>query len=392
VTRGVLPPRVAARRRLDRGGVMAANLRTAPSWVTPMLVERVLHLADRRSQNATNDTALPEQNATKATPTTGRNGKYPKWTPDEDEALRKAYAVGDRIDHLAALLGRTYRGTISRAQKLGYSHPRDIKGGFITSPSWTAAEDALLHQLYGNIPTPELPARIGRSKTAIFNRAFTLGLRHGYQRCWTRPELKALRIAHDRGLAIADVAAALGRKSFSVSKYAGNHGLRFGARRLVLAPLTLQDILALEDPAVPLPATVEPRHGRSRKQHDVLVRRAKRRERDQERAKVREQRAQQRAAERARARHQRELAKVTERRLRELERAQATMERARAAEARKGEQSVDRATMDRANIRRRNTGWRRLSAAAEAFVDAGIPITRATPINLKIAQRAVIAA
>jgi hypothetical protein len=392
------------------------NLRAAPAWVTPLLVGRVLELAGRPdvggAQNDTNATPATARNDTNATPARqpsrrgggprpghGRNGKYQNWTPEEDAALRQAYASGARIDLLSIELGRPYKGTVSRAVKLGLSHPRDIKGGFITSPKWTPPEDELLRELYGNIPTPELPARIGRSKSAIFNRAFQLGLRHGYQRCWTRPELAALRIAYQRGIAIADVAAALGRKAFSVSKYASNHGMLFGARPLVLEPLTLQDILALDDPLVLLPPRADPWHGRSRAEHQQLIRQSSKRERTQmqeaarrERAEAREieqrRKRQQREAERDRREQQKRIARLAAARERERERATAAMERARAAEERR--HGTDRVAIDRTNKRRSNATRRRQIEEAEEFVDSGKVITRATPVYLKIAQRAVI--
>lgn len=335
--------------------------------------------------------------------------RFADWTPAEDQALRDAYATGARIDLLAQQLGRTEKGAYSRAGKLGLVHPREIKGGFIKTPAWKPEEDALLRDLYGNVPTRDLPARIGRSKTAIFNRAHALGLHHGYHRCWTRPELEALRNAFDRGLAIADLAAALGRKAFSVSKYASNHGMHFGARPLAVEPITLQDILALGDPAVPLPAQVEPRSGRSRQEHDKLIRQARVRERSEKSEAERQQRRAQREAERARRqevrereKRQRQLAKQREAEARRLQRAfERAAERSRKAEERqlaielarpasRGITNPDRRRLDVAHKRRSDAVRRRTLERAEAFVDAGKVVTKATPIHIKIAQRAVI--
>lgn len=250
-------------RTKQRGGgrlMRSDNLRAAPSWVTPELVGRILALAmsvDGKpmpirtvpTRGMKPVLAIVESGITSFRP---RPAKAPDWSHEEDEHLRQAYAAGSRIDVLAEELGRTEKATYSRAKKIGLTHPRDIKGGFVTKPTWSAEEDELLKQLYGNIPPKELPARIGRSMAAIFNRAHALDL-EGY-RGWTRAERRALHIAHRRGLAIADVAAALGRKAFSVSKYATNNGLCFGRRPLLAVPLTLEGILALEDPAAPLRA------------------------------------------------------------------------------------------------------------------------------------------
>jgi hypothetical protein len=182
----------------------------------------------------------------------------PAWSPDEDDLLREAYAKGERIDLLAKELGRTEKAAYSRAKKIGLTHPREIKGGFVTKPKWSDEEDALLRALYGEAPTKDLPARIGRSMRSIYQRAFELDLKHGYQRQWSRSELKALKIAHCRGLAVADVAHAMGRKAFSVSKYATNQGYQFGRRPLLATPITLEDILRLEDSSVPAPPVRDP--------------------------------------------------------------------------------------------------------------------------------------
>jgi hypothetical protein len=180
--------------------------------------------------------------------------KDPDWSQEEDDRLRDAYASGERIDLVAEELGRTERAAYSRAKKLYLTHPRDIKGGFITRPTWSSSEDALLRQLYGEVPTAELPERIGRSLRSIYSRAFELDLKHGYQRQWTRTDLRVLKIGHDRGLAVADIADALGRKACSVSKYATTHGLKYGRRPLLVAPISIEDILKLAEPDVAPPA------------------------------------------------------------------------------------------------------------------------------------------
>jgi hypothetical protein len=82
----------------------------------------------------------------------------------------------------------------------------------------------------------------------MFSRANLLGLIHGYIRPFSADETRALDLAFRHGIAIADLAAALDRKACSVSKYATNHGIRFGRRTRVTPTPTLDDILALDAP------------------------------------------------------------------------------------------------------------------------------------------------
>ncbi len=233
---------------------------------------------------------LPARNST-------RPQQAPNWTPEEDDRLRAAYANDERIDLLAEELGRTARATYSRALKLQLCHGRPIKGGFIKHATWSPEEDALLRRHYGEVRTKELPRLIGRSKAAIFNRAHQLGLHADYHRQFTNAELRALQIAFDRGLAIADVAAALGRKPFSLSKYANNHGYRFGQRPLLVEPITLEGILQLADLDRPLPAlrerkgTIAKREAARRKAARTQECEARRAERNRERSAAAERRA-----------------------------------------------------------------------------------------------------
>ena len=81
---------------------------------------------------------------------------------------------------------------------------------------------------------PELSDRLGTFVRT--NSESLLGVRSG----------NADDMSH--GIAIADLAAALDRKACSVSKYATNHGIRFGRRTRRTPTPTLDDILALDAP------------------------------------------------------------------------------------------------------------------------------------------------
>lgn len=118
---------------------------------------------------------------------------------------------------------------------------------------WSAEEDARLRALYGKVPTAQLAEDLGRSKGGVHNRASALRLKHGYHRDWSEEERRAFEVAHRRGISLADLAVALGRKYDAVAKFSGSHGYSFGHRPRAAEPLTLQGILALADPSAAPP-------------------------------------------------------------------------------------------------------------------------------------------
>lgn len=168
------------------------------------------------------------------------------WTEDEDELLRRAYSEAASLTPLRARLGRTTCSIRWRAGYLGLRGTHLNRNGWRAGADWTDDQVAMLQAEYGKTANDVLAARLGRSKAAMFSRANVLGLVHGYIRAFSPDELRALALADRHGLAIADLALALGRRACSVSKYATNHGYRFGRRpRRAVAP-TLASILALE--------------------------------------------------------------------------------------------------------------------------------------------------
>ena len=90
---------------------------------------------------------------------------------------------------------------------------------------------------------------MGRTRAAIFTRANILGLVHDGRPRWTPDHLAALRIAHERGISVADLAAALGREAGALHIKAGIDGLVFGRRTRWPEPPTLADILNLPEAA-----------------------------------------------------------------------------------------------------------------------------------------------
>ncbi|RDE04249.1 DNA cytosine methyltransferase [Sphingomonas aracearum] len=170
------------------------------------------------------------------------------WTPDEDALLRHAYEAAASLTPLRARLGRTACSLRWRAEYLGLRGTHANRNGWRMGPDWTEAQEALLRERYGKMPNDALAAQLGRTKAAMFSRANLLGLVHGYIRPFSADETRALDLAFRHSIAIADLAAALDRKACSVSKYATNHGIRFGRRPLRTPTPTLGDILALDAP------------------------------------------------------------------------------------------------------------------------------------------------
>ncbi|HKM65016.1 MAG TPA: hypothetical protein VJY39_21260, partial [Acidisphaera sp.] len=151
------------------------------------------------------------------------------------------------------------RGAARAAARRGRSADGRLGPGHAAQalePPWTEDEIATLRRDYGKVPTSQLDASLGRKKSGVFNKAFTLGLVHGYHRPFNDDEKTAIRIAHDVGLSLTDLSAALDRDLAVVSKHAIRHlGLSFRARankaprgkRALRPDLTLADILQLGD-------------------------------------------------------------------------------------------------------------------------------------------------
>lgn len=173
----------------------------------------------------------------------GRN-----WTPDEDTLLTRAYANGASLTPLTTRLGRTTCSIRWRADYLGLRGTHANRDGFRGGPVWSDNDLAMLRDLYGTMPMDALATKMGRTKASLFTRANILGLIHGYHRKWTDEEIRALRIAHDFGVALPDFAAAIDRKYPAVHKYAEKHGFRFSRRPRREVPWTLAEILALDPP------------------------------------------------------------------------------------------------------------------------------------------------
>ncbi len=178
------------------------------------------------------------------------------WLPEEDDLLRCAYATGAKLTPLRERLGRTPNSIRYRAGELGLQGTHARPNGWRTEPSWTDEEIAVLRRDYGKVSTHALAAALGRKKGGVYNKAFSLGLVHGWMRAFSEEEERAIRIARAGSISLPDLGQALGRDPAVVSKHATRMGIPFATRphkaprgpRRHRRPLDLAAILALDVP------------------------------------------------------------------------------------------------------------------------------------------------
>ncbi|AXB80107.1 hypothetical protein, partial [Novosphingobium sp. P6W] len=167
------------------------------------------------------------------------------WIAEEDALLKRAYERSESLTPLQHILGRSRFSIRWRAEYLGLRGSHANQSGWRTSPDWTEAEEATLRRQYGVIPTTELARQMGRTRASLTTRAHAMGLTHGFHKPWTDDDCRALRLAHINGVALRDLADALGRNYAAVHKYAAKHGYSFVRHPRATPPLTLADILNL---------------------------------------------------------------------------------------------------------------------------------------------------
>jgi hypothetical protein len=178
-----------------------------------------------------------------------------RWTPEEDDLLRAAYARGDSLQKFAVSLGRKVDSARHRAGEIGLqgTHPRP--NGW-RGEVWTPDEEARLRELYGKVKPAALGALFGRSKGAVFSRAWALGLDAGYWRPYSAEERRAFELAWANGISVSQLAMALGRKAPAVYRQCDRFGISFAdparpaassrGRHVKRRAWTLAEILALE--------------------------------------------------------------------------------------------------------------------------------------------------
>ena len=176
------------------------------------------------------------------------------WLEEEKDLLRQAYLRGDSLQPLRERLGRSRAAIAHQTGVLGLHGTHARPNGWRNEPPWTKNEITSLRRDYGKVPTPELARNLGRTKGGVFNKAWSLGLRHGFMRPFSEDEQRAIHIARDHGISLTDLSAALVRDPAVISKYAIRIGIPFAGRtrpaprmpRAQRARLTLQAILALD--------------------------------------------------------------------------------------------------------------------------------------------------
>ena len=185
------------------------------------------------------------------------------WSDEERDLLRAAYAQSDSLTPLRERLCRSVHSIRWMAGELELQGTHARPNGWRTEPDWTEDEIAVLRRDYGRVPTPELATTLGRKKAGVFNKAWSLGLVHGYIRAFTQDEKAAIRIAHAAGISLSDLSDALDRDPAVVSKHAIRKlGLSFKERdkraprgpRRSRRTLTLADILQLAEATAHTPA------------------------------------------------------------------------------------------------------------------------------------------
>ena len=105
------------------------------------------------------------------------HGGYEKaWTTDEDEILRSLWSSAPKEDIIKALPRRTWKGITQRAKRLGVRRPRH-RSPCDTWYPWKEDEDARLVEMYNRGDAlHDIAASLGRSMAAVACRIHTRGL------------------------------------------------------------------------------------------------------------------------------------------------------------------------------------------------------------------------
>ncbi len=175
------------------------------------------------------------------------------WLAEEKDLLRHAYECSLCLTPLRHRLDRSREAIAHQAKAMGLQGTHARPNGWRTEPPWTAWEILMLKRNYGRVPTKELAKTLNRKKGGVYNKAWSLGLEHGWCRPFSADEERAIRLARDHGVSLNDLSTALGRDMAVVSKHAVRMGIPF-ATRTVKAPrgpcrnrtaVTLASLLAL---------------------------------------------------------------------------------------------------------------------------------------------------
>jgi hypothetical protein len=157
------------------------------------------------------------------------------WTDRDLGILARAYGACQSLAGLAAALGRTPMAVRTMANRLGLK----VDGG---QRPWTAAEAERVKEAWGKVRTKDLARELGRSASAVKQKAEKLGLDSG--RYLTPEEFDLVRELYPTHTA-ADIAERLygsRRGALAVYKVAESLGLRKLAR---IEPELIERVRAL---------------------------------------------------------------------------------------------------------------------------------------------------
>lgn len=116
-------------------------------------------------------------------------GVAPPWSEEELALLRTHYTEG--IEYVMSLLpGRTRRAIFWQASRAGLTGRN----------SWSREEKAFLKKHYGNLPTKEIAARLGRSISAVRAAVLQLDLGTWKNRPWTEMEQVLMQAHYSKGI------------------------------------------------------------------------------------------------------------------------------------------------------------------------------------------------
>lgn len=103
-----------------------------------------------------------------------------RWTPEEHDLFTAHYPEGGSAACINAGLNRTALAISLRAHRLGIAAPSNLGGS--SARKWTPAEDNLLRKHYAEHGVKGvLEAGVNRTTSAIYARAVRLGVKHDHR-------------------------------------------------------------------------------------------------------------------------------------------------------------------------------------------------------------------
>jgi hypothetical protein len=168
----------------------------------------------------------------------GLENHFAPWTRKDDEAIRQLMRAGLPPSKIAAKLGRTPAALTSHTSRGGL-YLRTPRRGTVPPnhlASWTTREHTTLRRLArSGVPVTQIAARLGRTPSAVTQRAFLEGisLRSGrpgapeHRAPWTPRDVGALRRLLRADTPVTEVAARLGRTVRAIRKRALVAGISF---------------------------------------------------------------------------------------------------------------------------------------------------------------------